>query len=216
MEPSLEKWAPDSPGDDPLANAHEMRDKGLKNFAWSFEDFLLHHCAHKYLCDKGETYYITDIAKGAMRTDVAQVKQQERWRRWVDLLERELELVAKPEVKIISIGKESKRFLNSNLSEGWRKHHLGNIIHYSPQAIPFRKRVPTEHPAEYRELKRTVRSNQILSTAKRVMKQGKMSSLEPQILTRLQSGKGLTESRKMLMFTYYKAFQRIHAVAIPP
>src|SRR5947209_697167 len=46
-------------------------EQGFKNFLYYECDFILHYCAHNYLCRETYNYLITDISKGAMRVAVA-------------------------------------------------------------------------------------------------------------------------------------------------
>ena len=65
MEPSLGPWAK-SP-----AEAKSKIKAGFRNFLSSLEDFVVHFCARRYLCEAEERYHITDLAKGAMLVDHA-------------------------------------------------------------------------------------------------------------------------------------------------
>ena len=44
---------------------------GYKNLLHSGEDFILHYSAYRFLCNARYSYYITDLAKGAMTIDDA-------------------------------------------------------------------------------------------------------------------------------------------------
>ena len=59
MEPSSNAWDKDG-------NLLTPRD-----FHFSGEDFVLHYCLRYYLCADGLTYHVTDLAKGAMKTELA-------------------------------------------------------------------------------------------------------------------------------------------------
>lgn len=205
MEPSLGSWA----SSDPQKARYEARKKlkqGFKNFAWSMEDYILHFCVRRYLCRGGATYYITDLAKGAMYTKRAARERRERYERWYPILERELGLVAKPGAKIISIGNA----VGSYLSEKALFGHAGTILHYSSQASKSRKSEPSRQPTAYSEFSSSVELSHVVETAEDVLKEGKVhSELRAEILGRLQRSGSLSESRKMLMFTYRVRFERI-------
>ena len=75
------------------------------------------------------------------------------------------------------------------------------------------------HPEQFSAFKKTVdMSPQIEATVKRVVEGAELGPDEPQnTLKRLQSGSGLTKSRKQLMFTYKCQFEKIlGAVAQSP
>ena len=98
MEPSLGRWA---------RSADEAKSKveaGFQNFISSIEDFILHFCIQEYLCAPTQRYYITDLSKGAMRVTQASVGRAERYDRWYGLLTEELDLVALPYARIITVG----------------------------------------------------------------------------------------------------------------
>ena len=83
----------------PSSEVHEKRIRGLKNFAWSFEDFMLHFCIREFLCQRRESYYLTDLAKGAMTVNAASQRPFDRYEDWYELLQMELGLVATPRGK---------------------------------------------------------------------------------------------------------------------
>ena len=66
-----------------------------RNFSWSVEDFILHYCLREYLCQDGETYHLTDLAKGGMTIRLAGEQRQARYDRWYPLIEKELRLLTK-------------------------------------------------------------------------------------------------------------------------
>ena len=91
MEPSLGAWASS------LEKAKAKIAAGFRNFMWSMEDFILHTSARHYLCEPGQTYYVTDISKGAMSVKRANLDRTVRYERWFPLLVQEIDLVAKPD-----------------------------------------------------------------------------------------------------------------------
>lgn len=100
-------------------------EKGHKNFLASQEDFILHYCAYKFLCEEKFSYQITDIAKGAMRTEDARDTRRDRWSRWSPLLEKEIDLFKCN--AIIAIGKSQtypflRRVIRSS-SPRWIYHY---------------------------------------------------------------------------------------------
>ena len=108
-----------------------------RNFTWSVEDFILHYCVRNYLCEGQETYHLTDLAKGSMTIRLANKQRQSRYERWYPLLEKELQLMAKPEgIRLIAIGKVVAGFLNrkSTFKE------VDRILHYTRTAARHRDR----------------------------------------------------------------------------
>ena len=121
MEPSLKGWAKD------FSDAKKKIELGFRNFCGVWQ---LHYPVGKYLCKDGETFYLTDLAKGAMATDSPGAANEGKYEAWYPLLERELGLVAKPDAKIISVGGRVGSFLSKKGLYG----HVGTIPHYSGQA----------------------------------------------------------------------------------
>ena len=133
MEPSLQ-WAK---GD--FEVAQDKIDAGFRNFfgCCNYENppqdsglGILFFCISKYLLRKGETYYLTDLAKGAMKTNSRGAGDAGKYEVSYPFLEKELGLVAKPNARIISIGGAVGGFL----SRKWLHGHAGTIMHYSRQA----------------------------------------------------------------------------------
>ena len=203
MESSLGGWAPSG-----AKEACEKRGQGMKHFAWSMEDFILHYCITNYLCPGGETYCLTDLAKGAMFTKEAADGRRARYEKWYPILEEEIGLVAKPGAKIISIGTVVGAFL----SEKAIYRHAGTILHYSTQAAKYRG-LEGKQESEYQEFASSVALRYVLQTAEEVLEEGEVCpSLAGVILKRLRSSE-LSESRKRLMFNYKVRFGRIRCQA---
>ena len=99
MEPSLGRWAKGK-GKSRLEDAQRRIDQGFRNFCGVW---ILHYPVRTFLCQDGESYYITDLAKGAMPTNEEGSGNEKKYDEWYPLLEKELGLVAKPDAKIISI-----------------------------------------------------------------------------------------------------------------
>ncbi len=138
MEPSLKGWAND------LEDARKRINRGFKNFCGVWQ---LHYPVGKYLCQDGETFYLTDLAKGAMATGSPGAANEEKYDAWYPLLEKELGLVAKPDAKIISVGGRVGGFLSKKGLYG----HVGTVPHYSGQAAGHRGQ---EIPGREREFKK--------------------------------------------------------------
>ena len=150
MEPSY-GWA----GDANIEEAEKMVAEGALNF--SPEDskeplalFIRSIC--KYLCQSGETYHLTDVAKGAMPVKVATLDREARFRRWYPLLLKEIAIVGKPDCSIIAIGREVTRFLKKH---GVDDHPLYAVPHYSMQAMRHFKEEVGKDPSGFEQFQNT-------------------------------------------------------------
>ena len=76
-----------------------QKEKGYK----AFNNWHVNYCAYHYLCGGKFKYHITDLAKGAMPIKIARKTQTERYKNWLPLFKKELELLGNP--KVIAIGK---------------------------------------------------------------------------------------------------------------
>lgn len=199
MEPSLGHWAKT------VQEAEERVRQGFTNFAFSIGDFILHYCIREYLCRSwGSTYYITDLSKGAMLTNEAKRKPEQRYRQWFEVLSDELALVRKETAKIVAIGKTVKHFLESN---GLSDIHV--VLHYSSQAAKYRKKWVRWDEERFWQFKRHVSNKRIIATARTITEQAKMDwSLTSASLRRLET-RDLSDSQKMLMFGYKYYFERV-------
>ena len=180
--------------------------KGFKNFCGSWEDFLLHHSIKNYLVDSGQSYYLTDLSKGAMPTALASYGRTDRYKSWFPLLERELAIVAKPCATVIAIGRSTKEFLDKRDLKGYSGH---SVIHYSGQAAASRRRFADTHKCLYEEFALTVKSSHLKRTIRHVLRGAGMRRFEAETLKRLDVDNRLTESRKQLLFTYKMQFAKI-------
>ena len=208
----LANVAPKAPVDYVLVAMEPSRPANIdciKNFAVSIEDFILHFCASEYLCKGTRTYHITDLSKGAMRVSDASSSpalRYERYKRWYSLLCEEIELVARPNAPIIPVGQVVGDFLAVQKME----HLEDEILHYSQSAARHRPKMAKRHPEQFSEFKKTVDMSHIEASAKRVVEDAELGPCEPEkTLKRLQSGSGLTKSKKQLMFTYKCQFEKI-------
>ena len=128
MEPSLGGWA-----EDPF--------DACKQIAGGFRNFcgvdILHFPVKKYLLRDGETYYLTDLAKGALLTKSPDAGNAKKYDAWYPLLEKELEVVAKPDAKVIAIGSKVHGFLKKKVerSKLSGRVYAGRIPHYSANAV---------------------------------------------------------------------------------
>ena len=183
----------------------KMIEGGFKNFALSFEDFILHFCAREYLCKGGSTYYLTDLSKGAMATKYAASESLNKYKEWYPLLQKELELVAKPGARRIAIGNTAGNFLSRMKSYPPDR----TILHYSPQASKYRGKEIEGRERSYCTFAKRISVDVIIDTAKAVWRDADMEPFQHDLLEQLNGGSGLTESRKKLMFDYKVAFEEI-------
>jgi hypothetical protein len=197
MEPSLGRWA------HTRAEARAKIDAGFRNFAFHLEDFILHFCIRTYLCTHGQTYHLTDLAKGAMLVRDADLTRRERWDRWYPLLRKELTLVAKPGARVCAVGSQVESYLQSKRLN----YPMTSILHYSSQAAVYRERAVHGRETEFEGFASTLTLNQILQVAELVMAEaGFTANLLDHTLSRLRAAR-LTDSRKKLAFTYKIEFQ---------
>ena len=198
MEPSFGGGS----GEQPPGDEHSP-----KNFSGSLQDFILHFCIKEYLCKGERSYYLTDLSKGAMPVRLAETDRQRRYETWFPLLCEELNLVAQTNAKIVAIGNEVDGFLRR---QNLPRSLAGKIIHYSHKAAGFWRRMPGLYPERFEEFLATACWADMERTIKRVMTDGQMGSAAiKDTLGRLRGGSGLTEPRKMLMFTYMMQFESI-------
>jgi hypothetical protein len=101
--------------------------KGAKEVC--FFPLFLHYCAWKYLCDEKFNYYITDLAKGAMKTKYARLSEKERYSKWLPLFEDELKLL-KPK-KIIVIGNVLYKMIQKSQSISKKLKEAKHLVHYA-------------------------------------------------------------------------------------
>ena len=217
----LRNFVPEGPVDfvliamEPSGGASEdalspiIPDPDGRNFSASFEDFILHFCVKKYLCAGTATYHLTDLSKGMLPVEEAQKNREKRWKHWYPLLQKELELVAKPSAPIIAIGGQVEEFLGGEKAP----KIAGRVLHYSLSAIGHRKHTPCQHPDLYKEFAPTVSFDDIKKTVEKVFSYSQLDSQVEPTLKRLKGGSGLTKSRKHLMFTYKMQFAEIREQA---
>ena len=134
----------------------------------------------RFLCQDGETYYMTDVSKGAMLVKNAGSSREKRFEDWYPLLQREIGIVGKLEATIIAIGKPVKELLDQKAGRP-----VDRILHYSRVAIAHRKRAAKNDQEGF-----------VAFQEKEFGEGGRWS-------------KDLTTSEMHLVFTYYKQFGRI-------
>ena len=183
MEPSF-GWA-DSVED----GEKKVQEEGFTNFKTSDDAKstlkLLKDSIDRFLLRCGETYHLTDLAKGAIPVKRAGIDREQRYEAWYPLLLEEIDLVGKPGASIIAIGKDVEEFLRKSDLEGKTGQRLHKIMHYSANAGRHWKREAEMDPEGFEAFKNV------------------------EFGERGRWPKDLAPSRMQLVFTYYKQFQGI-------
>ena len=196
MEPSLGRWA---------STAEEARETvraGFRNFVFSIEDFILHFCIRKYLCESGERYHITDLSKGAMLVERAGIARTHRYDRWYGLLLEEMDLVAGPAAGVFAVGKDVARHLTRRAFP----RPFTTVIHYSGLAGSARAAGIVGHEADFAEFRESISLESIIATAAEVLAESVPERFTEAALVRLRRAQ-LSESRRQLAFNYKLAFE---------
>ena len=218
MEPST--GGKDDTQEYPCKETVHSRSNHWLNFAYSFEDYIVHYTVEKYLCAEGEGYYLTDLAKGWMPVKCAERDRTERWEEWFPLLKQELQLVANRQASIVAVGRDVEKFLIKKMNDLPKGLTLrSRILHYSQNAVSYRTKKAEMHPERYGEFSKTVSFKDIEETIRRVEKRESKEKDGSGIASKPNEWKkeGLTESRKNLMFTYFVQFAEIReAAGLPP
>ena len=185
----------------------KVKDKENRNFCGSIGDFILHFGIREYLCQDGDSYYLTDLSKGAMPTGRASKGRWQRYARWYPLLKEELRLVAKPgHTRLVAIGRTVEDYLNG--TDLCRR--IEQVLHYSANTTPHLKKAIQPWEDEFAKFRLTVCSSDIEQTAREVLVQaGYSEKSRDEKISQLQKGAGLTEPRKMLLFYYKKRFESL-------
>lgn len=201
MEPSFGQWA---------RNEEEAEGKiknGFRNFILSWEDFIFHYCVTNYL---SPSYYLTDISKAAMKVKDAKELKNKIYDEWIELLKQEIEIVGQNDCKLIFVGKSVENFLKPKVLN---RNIAKTVLHYSGQAARQRKEIPKKYPEDFKIFKKcqNLCPDAILDFAKNFLKENSISpQMRDWILGKLKNNRTkLSESRKELMFTYYRQFQKI-------
>lgn len=153
----------------------------------------------------GETYHLTDLAKGGMTNDDAKKHRQCRYERWYPLLEKELRLLSKPEgTRVLAIGNQVDDFLKKKpLGERIKK-----IRHYSRLALSSIDKAIQRWHKQFPEFSQSVDKKAFEKSIKDVLDDADMDSY----ISHRPEGGGtyrLTEPRKKLMFYYKNRYSEI-------
>ena len=194
MEPSFYSWA------ESIEDAERKIACGFTNF-WGFDRppskllpdrpteplRLFVDSIARFLCQPGESYHLTDLAKGAMPVKVAGRQRSHRYKEWLPLLLDEIAIAGKPHAPVIAIGKKVWDVLQRHGLNGEPQRRCYHVLHYSESANAYRKREADGDPKSFK----TFRTQE------------------------LRSGRywpvGLRLSLEQLVFTYKKQFEVISA-----
>lgn len=201
MEPSLGHWA---------RSAEEARARiasGFRNFVDGSESMLLHFSVRRFLCERGQSYHITDFSKGAMLVQHAAALRADRYDRWYQLLLEEIELLAAPGARVIAVGKS----VADHLRRREFPRDVTPVMHYSPLAGRARAARLREHEASFREFESSISPGDLVATARQVLEESKVPrELVREALERVERI-GLSESRRKLVFCYKLDFEAMKA-----
>jgi hypothetical protein len=198
MEPSLGGWA---------RSAHEALEKvasGFKNFLAGIEPMILHFSARRYLCEEGEQYHITDFSKGAMLVKRAGKKRTERCKRWYALLQKEIELIAKPGARIFAVGNAVAEQLRRQ-DFPWS---ITPLIHYSPLASGARKTRLRGHEGQFQSFANSFSYDDFIEVTEQVLKRSAVPNAIAENARSIVSLRGrFSESQLKLVYCYKLEFE---------
>ena len=171
-----------------------------RNFSWSVEDFIFHYSIREYLCQKS-----------AMTIDDAKKHRQRRYERWYPLLEKELQLLTKPEgTRVIAVGNEVTGFFKKKpLGERMEK-----VRHYSRLALSSIDKAIQRWHKQFPEFSRSVDNNVFKKAFEKSIKDVLTDADMYSYINHRPEGDGtyrLTEPRKKLMFYYKNRFSELGA-----
>ena len=116
-------------------------------------DFILNHSAHSYLCEPGETFHLTDLAKCALPAGEAKGKRQaHEFDFWYSSLLEELALVTKPTTIVVPVGSATANFLKQQ--NGFEYQLAEPILHWSRAATAAAKMASSLFPEEWDRFQR--------------------------------------------------------------
>lgn len=197
MEPSLGRWARTAD------HARSRVDAGFRNFLSSIEDFILHFCVRRYLCEPEQRYHITDLSKGAMLVNRAGLARMQRYDRWYPLLLEELDLCATASAGIIAVG----NVVSQHLVRRAFPRSFTRVIHYSSQAGPARRAAVVGREDSFESFRGSVSLEDVVAAAEAALKAANVpSEIRDETLSRLAK-RQLTTSRQQLIFSYKVKFE---------
>jgi hypothetical protein len=201
MEPSLCRWA------ETAERARSTVAAGFRNFLFSIEDFILHFCVQRFLCDSAERYHMTDLSKGAMLVNRAGSARMQRYDRWYSLLEEEIALCAAPGAGIVAVGGA----VSQHLAQRGFKRPFIRVIHYSGQAASARTAGIRGREDAFQSFVDSVSLEDVVIIAAETLEAASVPPrMRDETLSRLMRSQ-LTTSRKQLIFNYKTAFEAMRS-----
>jgi hypothetical protein len=199
MEPSIGHWAR------PIGEGKKKVEAGFRNFTASMEAMIFHFCVQQYLCKSNQTYHFTDISKGAMTIELANVDRTKRYKRWHELLLSEMDLVAAPNAKIFAVGKAVADYLE----ESKFPRPVNRIIHYSALSGKARADGIRGQEEDFARFKESVTLAHLVDAGNKVFDSSpQMEKFRESTLKSIASG-DLSESRRKLIYIYKRAFESV-------
>lgn len=185
-----------------------VKDRKNRNFCGHKYDFMFQYCIRNYLCGGSQTYYLTDLSKGAMPPKQAATTSRETHKRWYPLLVEELDLVAKPEgTCIIAIGKTK---VHTFLRRRKEFEGIDWVYHLAPTANGARAKAIEPYLKEFAEFRETLNLDYILDTTEDVLyRVGYSEESRRKKLRELWKGSRLTDGDKKFVFYYKKRFEEL-------
>jgi hypothetical protein len=203
MEPSIGGWART------IEEGKIKVDAGFRNFTSSIEDFILHFCVQQYLCKTSQTYHFTDVSKGAMTIELANVDRIKRYKKWHELLLMEMDLVAAPDAKIFAVGSAVADYLKKSNEESRFSFLFKQIIHYSSQAGKARADRIVGQEKDFEKFKGSVTLDNLLQASERVFDSTPTMEKFRQSTRDSIKKRKLSESRQKLIYIYKRDFESV-------
>ncbi len=106
-----------------LIEAQRKVDGGFRISLSTILDLIFHLAIRDFLLRDGQTYYVTDVSKGAMERKDEEMGRADRWPRWYPLLKHEMKIVigdpSAAKARVIPIGVAVTRFLKQRGFHDW-------------------------------------------------------------------------------------------------
>jgi hypothetical protein len=204
MEPSLGRWARS------IDEARSKVGSGFRNFLSHIDTMILQFCARQYLCKPGEHYHITDLSKGAMHVRRAGSSRRERYARydrWYGLLKEEINLLARPDARIVAVGTVVREYLEYKRFE----KPFTEVIHYSGLAGRARTEGIRGLEDRFAAFTDSVSLDTLIATTKDVFAAYRVPAVFREETLAHLAGAQLTTSRKKLMFNYKVSFESMRS-----
>lgn len=202
MEPSLGRWARSA------EQARSNVQAGFRNFVSSIDTLILHFCIRRYLCGSGQRYHITDLSKGAMLVNRANLARFQRYDRWYGLLQEEIDLVATPSARIIAVG----NVVSKQLERRGFPRSFVRIVHYSGLAGSARSAGIIGREDSFEAFRDSVSLEDVVATAEDVLMAARIpAEICDETLSRLAGKSRLSASNQKLIFIYKEAFETMRS-----